>query len=61
MFAGSDSFVVGNDILDIGSRKADLRERRNRMMPNDMAFGMPTHMPVPQVPNVSMALPSVAD
>eukprot|EP00545_Synedropsis_sp_CCMP1620_P001368 CAMPEP_0119015278 /NCGR_PEP_ID=MMETSP1176-20130426/10735_1 /TAXON_ID=265551 /ORGANISM="Synedropsis recta cf, Strain CCMP1620" /LENGTH=286 /DNA_ID=CAMNT_0006968557 /DNA_START=117 /DNA_END=977 /DNA_ORIENTATION=+ len=47
----SDQFVVGSDILDIGSRKAELRGRRNRMTPDDMSFGMPTQMPVPQVSN----------
>jgi hypothetical protein len=56
MFAASDPFVVGSDILDMGTRKAELRGRRNRMTPDDMSFGMPTQMPIPQVANVSLVV-----
>ncbi len=35
---GADPFFVGSDVLDIGSRKSELRGRRNRMAPTDHAF-----------------------
>jgi hypothetical protein len=53
---GADPFFVGSDVLDIGSRKSELRGRRNRMAPLDHAFGIPDQMMVPSVPNVSSAV-----
>ena len=38
---GADPFFVGSDVLDIGSRKSELRGRRNRMAPLDHSFGIP--------------------
>ena len=51
---GADPFFVGSDILDIGSRKSELRASRNRMTPMELAFGIPTQMMVPNVPNVRL-------
>jgi hypothetical protein len=50
---GANPFFVGSDVLDIGSRKSEMRGRRNRMVPLDHAFGIPDQMMVPSVPNVS--------
>lgn len=52
MSLAGESFMVGSDILDIGSRKAEARARRNRMDPLGMMSMMPTEMPIPHVPNV---------
>jgi len=52
MSIGADPFFVGSDVLDLGSRKAELRGRRNRMTPLDHDhFGMQQQMMVPHVPN----------
>jgi hypothetical protein len=50
---GADPFFVGSDILDIGTRKHELRARRNRIVPPETSFvGIPSQMIVPNVPNV---------
>jgi hypothetical protein len=52
---GDPFFMVGSDILDIGSRKNELRGRRNRISPLEHPFGssiMPSQFMVPNVPNV---------
>jgi hypothetical protein len=53
---GADPFFVGSDILDLGSRKSELRGRRNRMAPLDHAIGIPDQMMVPSVANVSFTI-----
>lgn len=50
--------TVGNDILDIGSRKAETRARRQRgagsaMGPPPLVLGEPGTFDVPNVPDVS--------
>jgi hypothetical protein len=42
-------FCIGNDILDIGSRRADSKLRRTRDL-NELTS--PTHFDVPNVTNV---------
>jgi len=62
MSIGADPFFVGSDVLDLGSRKAELRGRRNRMTPLDHDhFGMQQQMMVPHVPNVSLILMCMID
>ena len=49
---------IGNDILDIGSRKADIRAKRQRGigLPDDVLLGgsPPDTFDVPNVPDVSL-------
>jgi hypothetical protein len=50
--------MIGNDILDIGSRKAEMRARRQRgglgLDPAEMTtLGNPGQFDVPNVPDVS--------
>lgn len=57
MFGPSAS--IGNDILDIGSRKAESRNRRQRgggsaMGPPALTLGEPGAFEIPNVSNVSI-------
>jgi hypothetical protein len=46
-------FCIGNDILDIGSRRAEIKMRRSREVITDfMSTSGPTHFDVPNVSNV---------
>lgn len=64
-FLSPDPFI-GGDILDIGSRKAEMRARRQRGgaglasgfgLPTDLsALGNPGQFDVPNVPDVSTSL-----
>jgi hypothetical protein len=48
--------MIGNDILDIGSRSADVRARRQRGdvgLPSSVVLGRPGQFDVPNVPDVS--------
>lgn len=51
-----NDFAIGSDILDIGSRKCDLR-KRNQIAPADHPpfLEIPNELPVPPVENVSYA------
>ena len=46
-------FIIGSDLLDIGSRKAEVR-RREQMAPERAILGMPTEFAVPPVADVSL-------
>jgi hypothetical protein len=49
-----DAFCIGNDILDIGSRRTEARVRRSAKFDADLR-GAPTHFDLPNVPDVSAA------
>jgi hypothetical protein len=51
-----DAFCIGNDILDIGSRRAEARVRRSAKFDADLR-GAPTHFDLPNVPDVSACVP----
>lgn len=44
--------MIGNDILDIGTRKAR-RQRGDPMAPGMLTLGAPGQFDLPNVPNVS--------
>ena len=46
--------LIGNDILDIGSRKAEMRARRQRgLVSEELSLGIPGQFDVPNVSDVS--------
>ena len=47
-----ESFCVGSDILDIGSRRAEARAKRLRNFAADMGTDRPTHFPLAPVDDV---------
>jgi len=51
-FFGPHQPLIGNDILDLGSRKAEMRARRQRGL-EELALGAPGQFDVPNVPDVS--------
>lgn len=59
MYLAAQPFTVGNDILDLGSRKAEMRGRqrqRSAMEPSALMLGIPGQFDLPVVPNVSVVL-----
>ncbi len=46
--------MIGNDILDIGTRKAR-RQRGDPLAPGMMTMGAPGQFDLPNVPNVSQS------
>jgi hypothetical protein len=52
----TDFLPVGNDILDIGSRKAR-RQRADLMAPASLMMGAPGQFDLPNVANVRMGKP----
>ena len=57
MYLAAQPFTVGNDILDLGSRKAEMRGRqrqRSAMEPSAVMLGIPGQFDLPAVPNVSV-------
>ena len=50
--------MIGNDILDIGTRKAR-RQRGDAMSPAMLTMGTPGQFELPNVPDVRIVLPSV--
>lgn len=53
---GETTCLVGNDILDIGSRKVEAKAKRSRSgmpMMETLISGIPGEFDLPNVPNVS--------
>lgn len=59
MFLAAQPFKIGNDILDIGSRKMRANQRSSiNMEPGAMMLGVPGQFDLPAVANVSTSLAS---